>query len=101
MGYYTYFTLEDVSEGNKSKHEEAIGLASVYECSELFEESIKWYTFDKDIRAYSLKHPGVLFTISGDGEESDDKWTSYIRDGKIHEVRAKVTYDEFDETKLK
>jgi hypothetical protein len=100
MGYYTYYKLEIVS-GNDSTtdYEKEIGELSGYR--NCFEESIKWYEHEKDMRQYSLKHPNTLFKLSGEGEESGDLWQEYYLNGKMQLVTAQIVFDDFDESKLK
>ena len=52
------------------------------------------------IKALSAEFPGVLFTLHGAGEEADDLWVAYFRDGKGYSVGAVITYPEFDEARL-
>jgi hypothetical protein len=66
-----------------------------------FEEPCKWYENEKDMRAASLRFPGVLLTLEGEGEEPGDMWRKHFRDGRMQECKAVVTYPEFDEAKLK
>ena len=51
----------------------------------------------------SKKFPEVLFTLSGEGEESGDIWMKYFKNGKVQNANTKVTisHDPFDESKLK
>jgi hypothetical protein len=34
------------------------------------------------------------------GEEGGDMWKRYYKNGKVQVANAKITYDEYDETKL-
>jgi hypothetical protein len=73
---------------------------SIYSLCEYAGE-IKWYEHDKEMLAASRKFPSVLFTLSGEGEESGDFWRRYYKNGKCQEARAQIVYAEFDEGKLK
>jgi hypothetical protein len=118
MGYYTTYSLEVIGEevtipksfieeANKYgivvptnvNHEVSIGELSKY--GNPFEGECSWYEHDEDMKAYSKQYPTLIFKISGEGEESGDIWVKYYKDGKVQECKAKVTYDEFDESKLK
>lgn len=65
-----------------------------------FEDANKWYEHQADLRQFSLKYPKALFVLKGNGEENDDMWIKYFKDGKCQTVKAKIVFDEFDESKL-
>ena len=60
----------------------------------------KWYEHDRDMREFSRNYPEVLFILKGAGEESDDLWISYYKNGKCQSEKGKIVYEPFDETKL-
>lgn len=97
MGYYTQHELE-IDNGYIQDHIEGIEEQSGY--SGLFEDTVKWYGHEKDMKAYSAKHPYVLFTLHGDGEDSEDFWVEYHKDGKMQREKAVISFGEFDESKL-
>ena len=50
----------------------------------------------------SKQWSGTLFTLKGIGEEYNDQWVKYYKDGKVQvERREEWLPPEFDETKLK
>ena len=61
---------------------------------------MKWYEHQLDMRRFSSKFPNVLFVLSGEGEENDDMWVEYYRNGLMQVARAQITFDDFDEDKL-
>lgn len=61
---------------------------------------LKWYDHDKDLRSFSKKHPDWMFSLSGEGEDNEDIWKKYFRDGYMQEARAKISYDEYDNSKF-
>lgn len=65
------------------------------------EESCKWYDHEKQLIAFSKEQPNWLFTLSGTGEESGDIWKKYFVNGKIQSAKAVITFEDFDERKLK
>lgn len=75
------------------------GQRSVYDINQMNE--CKWYSYENDMKELSKKFPNILFTLSGKGEESFDIWRRYYLNGKFQHCPAKITFDEFDETKLK
>lgn len=58
-----------------------------------FEDSIKWYDCEKDMKYISKKFPNLLFEISGEGEESGDLWRAYFQNGDTEHVAAKIIFD--------
>lgn len=64
-------------------------------------ESSKWNSWEEDMICLSLKFPDVLFTLSGDGDDSDDKWIAYFHDGKEQFCRGETVYPEYDPDLLK
>lgn len=99
MGYTTKFTLH--VEDDSQDWEELVGKHSEYESTWIFEDEVKWYSHEEDMRSFSKLHPTILFQLSGEGEDSGDIWTEYYLNGKMQRCEAKITYDPFDETKLK
>lgn len=66
-----------------------------------YASACKWYECVEDMISFSKKFPKVLFTLSGKGEESGDLWIRYFKNGKVQTCRAKISYDEYDPSKLK
>lgn len=64
-------------------------------------EKAKWYEHEKDMRELSKLAPSILFTLSGEGEESSDAWKKYFKNGLCQVTRAEIKLEEFDESKLK
>lgn len=61
----------------------------------------KWYDNEIDMCRISKKYPNILFTLYGDGEESDDLWVKYWLNGKYQFSGAHITYDQFNKNKLR
>jgi len=100
MGYYTRHQLTIVSgDDNKTDYEQEISNSTNYD--NCFSSEIKWYDHEKDMKGFSLLHPGVLFLLDGEGEESGDVWKQYFKDGKQFYTKAKMVFEEFEESKLK
>lgn len=98
MGYYTRYELETVRGGdNETDYEEEVTDKVGYNP---FGDETKWYSFEKDMKKVSKKHPNSLFELSGEGEESGDIWKAYFKNGKMQMCKAKITYDDFDEALL-
>jgi hypothetical protein len=89
MGYYTSYTLK------ADKQEDEIGsyiesgvrpdLKYIFENSydnEWYGDS-RWYEHDAEMCDLSLVFPDVLFTLTGEGEESGDIWRKWYRNGVL------------------
>ena len=65
-------------------------------------ESSKWYESDEDMKILSSReeYKDVLFILEGEGEDNDDMWKAYYKNGKVHRVDAEITFPKFDESKL-
>lgn len=103
MGYLTSYQL-DIIQGNpdiikelRSECEDAEGAIDEY--GETY-ETCTWYTHEKDLKAFSSKHPNALFLLEGEGEESADFWKKYFKNGKCFTTKAKLVFEEYDESKL-
>ena len=106
MGYSTNYELEHddsllfcptCGTANAIDHEQLIVEQVGYSP---FETECKWYDNILDMVEYSKKHPDILFTLHGKGEENDDIWKAYFKNGKYRKEKAGVQIAEFDESKL-
>lgn len=110
MGYYTQFEINienDVSLLGKSKVseiEDAVENIGIFEISGNAEYGWscydKWYYYTEDMCNLSKKFPGVLFSLHGDGEETEDLWIEYYLDGKYQRCSVQITFEKFDPDKL-
>jgi len=103
MGYYTRHELE-IIKGNTDLIAEFVeeNENAAYAIDEYGDslDSCKWYDHEKDMREFSLKHPSTLFKLSGEGEQSGDVWHEYYRNGKMQRCKARLVFDDFDDSKL-
>lgn len=97
MGYYTRY---DISE-NPQTVQDAIEQKSQYNFYSGQSDKVKWYDWQKDCLEVSKDFPNLVIKIEGGGEEQGDQWKAYIKDGKIQIAKAIVTFEAFDESKLK
>lgn len=113
MGYYTYYTLvaerlpgypieDSVTEAEIRKEVDRLDVFEYEDRDDLrWEGHAKWYDFERDMLLLSSKFPEHLFTLHGDGEESDDFWREYFYDGRSQFTQAEIVYEEFSFSKLK
>lgn len=73
---------------------------SIVDGEHVFEVSCKWYDHETDMRRVSQEIPDVVFTLTGEGEESGDMWAKHFKNGLMQKVVAQITYEPFDESKL-
>lgn len=99
MGYYTRHELEIIS-GDDYITDYKKEISELADCGNCFDDSIKWYQHEDDMRKYSKNHPNTLFKLIGEGEESCDLWHEYYLNGKMQRVKAQIIFDNFDESKL-
>lgn len=104
MGYYTSFNLKIKPNPNADLLSEVL-----YEDSFTIKDLVndystddtKWYDHESEMLALSLKYPEYLFILEGEGERSGDIWKKYFKNGKMQVCKAKITFDEFDESKMR
>lgn len=105
MGYYTDFIVKVEGEKMSDDIVNAITNISQYEFEWCGDDGIstysKWYDFDDDMRKLSELFPDKLFRVDGQGEDLDDIWRTYWKNGKVQESKRTVLYEPFDESKLK
>lgn len=104
MGYYTDFIIKVEGEKMSDDIVNAITNISQYEF-EWYNDEIstysKWYNCDDDMRKLSELFPDKLFRVDGQGEDPDDIWRLYWKNGKVQESKRIVLYEPFDENKLR
>lgn len=105
MGYYTNYSLETDSQENKNiieEFREIDGNAKyAIDANGDCQEWTKWYDHEEDLKNFSKNYPDVIFILSGEGEESGDIWKKYFKNGKMQVAQAKISFEEFNENKLK
>lgn len=99
MGYYTRFELE-VKEKIDYDVDYKKEISEITDYGSCFDDEIKWYNYEKDMKKYSKQYPDTLFVLIGEGEEYGDIWKTYFKNGKMQKCNAQITYDEYDESKL-
>lgn len=99
MGYYTRYEI-DVIEGSNDLIRELIDESEEAEFAidvdgDTLNES-KWYHHVDELIEFSKKHPEALIRLSGEGEENNDLWHEYYKNGKTQMCKAEIVYPEFN-----
>lgn len=99
MGYYTDFDFSNNSqEVINAIHE--IADYPIYGTGGKI-QGAKWYDNEKDCLEVSKKFPDQVIVVQGEGEEAGDIWMAYYKNGKSFKAEAVITFELFDESKLK
>lgn len=102
MGYYTYYNLEAYENGahvTTEREEEICTVASEItgiafdHFEDLSWDSMKWYDHEDDMLELSKRFPDVTFVLYGEGEERDDNWVAYYKNGDSEYCGARIVYD--------
>jgi hypothetical protein len=105
MGYSSYYDLKVHSDRSTEiiaqLREENEDANDAFDETGNANDEIKWYDSDEEIKAFSLKHPGVLFELDRQGEDRDDNSVTYFKDGKMAVIVPVITWPKFDESNLK
>jgi hypothetical protein len=98
MGYYTFYTLTaygPASEVERFHTADPFFSATEpdFRVSTVSDESMKWYSSEDDVKQMSNYWPKLTFVLTGEGEDSDDKWKMKIKKGEVIQgVRATISY---------
>ena len=101
MSYYTTYTLS-ATQGydNQEEMEETPQEISGYSIEFALDDSCKWYKHEQDMKELSKFYPETTFLLEGQGEESEDIWRKYFKNGKMQVCKAEIVFPAFDESKL-
>lgn len=103
MGYYTNYTLDVYADALNSNEKELLEKSirelndgyplAHYRLKFSFETGeIKWYSHNTDMLGLSSKYPSVEFVLEGYGEEREDIWKKYYKNGKMKRVVPKLVW---------
>lgn len=112
MGYQTTHTLtieKGFTEEIGKKLDELLEKADLLyifddrDCDTYYpSDSWKWYEHTSDMKKISEELGNdVLLLLEGEGEENNDVWKEYYRNGKCALYRPKVVWEDFKEEDLK
>ena len=116
MGYYTYYTLDARNIKDEDEFDSIIDnlkKAELYVTDDnwgIFDsaryddvnhtahitasDDAKWYEHTYDMTKFSRLFPSVTFRLTGEGEERDDLWHEFFRNGECEECRARLLFEE-------
>lgn len=110
MGYYTQYNLyvqnyDWLNETELDDVNSAIEALNIFDGGDIrygWSAYEKWYDHDDDMLALSTRFPDVVFQLYGDGEDSEDRWMTYYKNGRcqVDALHITVEEDPFDESKL-
>lgn len=96
MGYMTTYSISAFTEDGPLSSEtindhlhEYRHIIDLYESHNPDEHTVvvwaKWYTCDNDMIEVSTANPDVTYRIYGNGEEINDEWVCFYKDGQVEE----------------
>lgn len=102
MGYYTNYTLMFEADFETTGDiRSQITYNGDMDCAVgLGSEPCKWYNYKEDMIAFSKRFPDILFELTGYGEESEDIWIAWFKNGSYYRENAKIIMPVFEEVKL-
>lgn len=100
MGYITDFKLKVTPDTIPNIVEEVSDISDYLWDDELCMNG-KWYDWPSHMKELSKRYPEHMFQLDGDGEDSDDIWRVYFKNGKSHDANTRLIYEDFDERLLK
>ena len=114
MGYYRDFTLHLMDKEDKERitgddaelvisdlHSTVVYTLNAFDVRGQPMDSVTWYEFDEDMKAFSRRYPDILFCLYVEGPSIDDRYKHYFLDGKHQECPGHIVFKPFDPDKLK
>lgn len=99
MGYKTHYTLEVLGVDELAATKIIADLRDINPEARLAfcswggrEEPVKWPEWQEDMTRFSHDYPDVVFLLWGDGENGDDFWRAYFKNGVCEEQEAEIVY---------
>lgn len=65
------------------------------------DDECKWYDHKEQMLELSKQFPDTLFELHGIGEENEDVWNKYFKNGKMQACYAELVIPPYDENELK
>ena len=63
------------------------------EGGDIADDSMKWYEWESDMLTLSSEFPEMEFVLYGEGEERDDNWRAFFKNGECVYQQAHMYYD--------
>lgn len=97
MGYYTDYVLSAYRYPADADLK-AVSAAIRHIDGGIFEEwndeewhsYAKWHSQDEDMYTLSIAFPHILFALHGNGEDADDLWIEYWKNGSMQHCHAEI-----------
>lgn len=58
----------------------------------------KWYEYEEDMRSFSTLYPDYTFELTGIGEEQEDIWRKFFKNGKMQGGQAEIVFPKIKAT---
>ena len=94
MSYYTYLSIEiDREEPTVEQVAETVGKVTndtdvaFWRSALTGETEVKWYDGTADMKQVSRRYPEAVLTLRGEGEDPDDRWVEYHKNGRVQVER--------------
>lgn len=97
MGYYTDFHLDYRGELPKKELLTSFEKITDYSLEDYpYLTGVRWYDHLDDMVTLSKLYPKVLFTLNGNGEDTEDLFTYYFFNGEYSGGFAEIIYPSVD-----
>lgn len=109
IGYYTYYNLSvrnnidmESQKAAAIRLNEIIGFGPDITTRAMFDrypfgfisdDEMKWYEWESDMLTLSSEFPEIEFVLYGEGEERDDNWRAFFKNGECVYQQAHMYYD--------
>ena len=100
MSYHIFFNL-DIEPLDEEIYDESVNYSAESKYALSQDKACEWEDHEKLLKYLSKKRPTFLYILQGEGESNGDMWIKYFKGGKMQFAPANITFDIFDETRLK
>lgn len=106
MGYYTDFeitidAIDDVKRTEVDDYVNSLGEDNGFSwmtnyATGQWSGNLKWYDWREDVAAVSAKFPDITIWVEGHGEDNEDVWKAYFKDGKGMFAKAELVFGDYE-----